>query len=309
MLKKLSAKIARILGTPAGRRRKLRTLVQVVPAIESLEERLLLSGASIGPSPSQLDVQYNAGTVTITATNANDVVQIEYHAAHGHYTVRDTNGVMTHIAANDPNAPVHFFVFKGLDGHDRFVNNTDVSTKAFGGAGNDTMSGGYGFDQLFGEAGNDQLFAFGDAWVDELYGGADDDYMLGSHGSDNMYGGAGSDTLIGGGGDDVLYGESGADFLYGGMDNDELDGGDDGLADYLNGGLGADKFQMEGYGNPDSLFSYYYNLDHPSDYNPAEGDSFFGADTPEATTDTGGWDFGFRGQIRYTGTYQFATLR
>ena len=49
---------------------------------------------------------------------------------------------------------------------------------------------------------------------------------------------AGNDTLLGGDGRDTVGGSDG---------NDKLDGGDDGYADVIDGGSGADWFQQEKY--------------------------------------------------------------
>ncbi|MGH7199271.1 MAG: calcium-binding protein [Planctomycetaceae bacterium] len=311
MFKKLSAKVTRILGTPAGRRRKRRTFDQFVPAIESLEKREL-------PTVSVV-FGYYGDTIMIDGTSGNDVVAVnEVRTSYRTSDIYVTeNGTTTKIA-NTYGHHGHYgygydygydyggsritgIVFRGHNGNDLFQNNTSIGSTAYGGAGNDTLSGGYGLDRLFGEGDNDQLFALNGTSGDVLNGGAGHDYLLGSEAGDRMYGGAGSDTLIGGGGDDILYGESGLDYLFGQIGNDTLHGGDDGLADYLNGGLGSDKFQMEGYGNPNSLFTYYYNLDHPTDYNPAE-DSFFGEDQPVVGT-------GFGGTIYSGDVYLFSSSR
>jgi Ca2+-binding RTX toxin-like protein len=102
--------------------------------------------------------------------------------------------------------------------------------------------------------------------------------LIGSAGPDYLYGGIGNDYLYGGMDNDYLSGGFGMDYLNGWYGNDTLDGGDDGSADYLYGGPGRDKFQMEGYGSR-QLGSMYFNRDDPADYNAAE-DSFFGGDQP-----------------------------
>ena len=165
----------------------------------------------------------------------------------------------------------------GMGGNDTLSASDLLTNYMYGGSGNDRIYGGYGDNYLFGEAGNDTLV--GMSGRDYLSGGADNDYISGGDGDDSLFGGVGSDTLVGGVGNDFMYGNSGVDFLYGQLGDDTLDGGDDGNADYLNGGAGRDKFQMEGYGNRSSPFRFYVNLDDPADFGSTD-DSFYGADTP-----------------------------
>lgn len=82
-------------------------------------------------------------------------------------------------------------------------------------------------------------------------------------------GGAGDDTLIGGSGNDVLRGGTGKDKLFGLGGNDMLSGGQDGVADELWGGTGADTFVKENYLSPVGLI----NRDAPKDFKTAEGDA------------------------------------
>jgi hypothetical protein len=126
--------------------------------------------------------------------------------------------------------------FSGGKGDDYFQNNTDLRSYAWGGDGNDTLIGGTNQDALFGEDGND-----------------------------------------------ALYGGGGKDFLFGGNGNDYLDGGGafangqyrdnyDGVADYMMGGAGADKFKAEWVSNGFTVFNKT-NLDAPQDFNAAQGDT------------------------------------
>jgi Ca2+-binding RTX toxin-like protein len=142
--------------------------------------------------------------------------------------------------------------FLGGDGNDRFVNHTSKNSTAHGQRGNDVLIGGSGMGILAGQDGNDNLQGRsgndslnGGNGNDVLYGEAGNDILAGVSGSDYLNGGAGNDRLQGGDGNDRLFGETGNDKLYGEAGNDELHGGQDGVADSLFGGLGADKFKSE----------------------------------------------------------------
>jgi hypothetical protein len=126
--------------------------------------------------------------------------------------------------------------FTGGKGDDTFQNNTDLRSYAWGGLGKDTLIGGTNQDVLMGEQG-----------------------------------------------DDKVYGCGGKDFLSGGDDNDYIDGGGafvngqyrdnfDGVADYINGNAGADKFKAEWVPNGITVLNYT-NLDAPQDFNAAQGDA------------------------------------
>ena len=47
--------------------------------------------------------------------------------------------------------------FRGFDGNDIFINETDIPSLVFGGAGDDMLYGGMDVDVIFGEAGNDSI--------------------------------------------------------------------------------------------------------------------------------------------------------
>src|SRR5262249_12881087 len=101
--------------------------------------------------------------------------------------------------------------FSGAKGGAYFQNNTDLESYAWGGLGNDTLIGGSNQDVLMGEQGNDKIY--GGGGKDYLSGGDDDDYIDGG----------GAFTLS-----SVPY-----------RDNY------DGVADYIHGNAGADKFKAE----------------------------------------------------------------
>lgn len=139
-----------------------------------------------------------------------------------------------------------------------------------GGLGDDTLYGGDNDDMLTGDAGNDILK--GELGNDVLYGLAGNDQLWGSDGSDKLFGGDGNDLLSGDWGNDFLYGEKGYDHLYGGGNNDYLSGGIDGIADFMHGGIGADRFKGE-WVPSSTIVGLYRNLDLPRDFSVSEGDS------------------------------------
>ena len=180
---------------------------------------------------------------------SREVLTVEAYGHNGHDTLSGGRG-------NDK--------LDGGIGHD----------KLYGGAGNDTLRGGAGLDTLNGDAGNDKLF--GDADADFLYGGDGTDVLDGGAGNDLLQGQAGSDLLYGQAGRDTLYGGAGRDYLNGGADGDVLAGGgaivvngsyrrvNDGAADTLFGGTGADSFFAEPYF--DTTLDIPWNRDLPRDF-------------------------------------------
>jgi Ca2+-binding RTX toxin-like protein len=131
--------------------------------------------------------------------------------------------------------------FSGYDSNDQFENRSSMKTIAWGGAGDDVMIGGHSQDIFDGEAGNDKL-----------------------------YGGGGKDFLMGNTGNDYL---DGSGTLYAGVYSHAYDG----VADYLHGGTGADKFKAEWIQDPSSVFVKYKNLDAPADFNSLAGDTILNA--------------------------------
>ncbi len=147
--------------------------------------------------------------------------------------------------------------FRGWNGDDRFVNQTNLVSSAFGGLGNDSLTGGTNLDFLQGEDGDDTLRGL--AGNDILFGGLGNDQLFGSFGNDRLTGGGGSDEIFGGGGLDQISGGQGADTLSGGIGADEING--DGGDDYISGGAGADMLfggtgndTILGFAGADELF-------------------------------------------------------
>lgn len=126
----------------------------------------------------------------------------------------------------------------------------------YGGDQNDDMDGGPGDDKLYGGNGNDRIV--GDDGNDLMVGGKGNDWMgwlwnLGrpmEDGEDLYYGGEGNDA-IGGKRGDKVYGEDGDDFLSAATrrgrikdDHADLIAEKDEAVIYLEGGPGADRFEL-----------------------------------------------------------------
>jgi hypothetical protein len=95
--------------------------------------------------------------------------------------------LMLHSEGSYDSSLVKQIVFYGLDGADEFVNNTAITSTAYGGNGDDHLVGGSTKDVLSGQAGNDTL-----------EGGGGDDLLDGGTGNDTyVFSGSnlGSDTL------------------------------------------------------------------------------------------------------------------
>lgn len=126
-----------------------------------------------------------------------------------------------------PASAVKEIRFYGRGGNDHFDNDTSITSRAYGGSGNDYLDGGSGRDYLYGESGNDTLKGRGgrDALRggighDKIYGGSGNDYLYGDKGNDWLYGNSGNDHLKGAWGNDRLEGGTGNDRLVGGSNND-----------------------------------------------------------------------------------------
>jgi Ca2+-binding RTX toxin-like protein len=178
-------------------------------------------------------------------------------------------------------------IFFGLNGDDYFENATNLRTRAsggygidclYGGSNDDVLMGNHDMDVLCGRGGNDRIEAGDDYTINYLYGGDGDDYLFGARVTDYIFGGNGMDVIYGRSGNDYLYGNAGNDFLYGEAGNDQLDGGDDGVVDYLNWGVGADRFQREWvyyYALTRGQTGYWNDREYVADYAWWEGDYFY----------------------------------
>ena len=220
-------------------------------------------------------VVLNGGQIQIAGDASDNVAIVSLSNDASEYVV-SLDGTQTSFDESQ----VSSIRFRGWNGDDRFVNQTDLASTAFGGLGNDTLTGGTnvdvlngddgddilrgrtGNDIIFGGRGNDQLFgAFGNDQLsgesgdDEIFGSAGLDQISGGLGEDILSGGIGSDEITGDGGDDEISGGTGADLIFGGLGNDTIHGlagadtifGDEGN-DFISGGSGGDEIQG-GLGN------------------------------------------------------------
>jgi hypothetical protein len=206
--------------------------------LESLESRELMA-ADIG-------LNVSTGTLIINGSDRPDVAVVQQ--VYDTVVVSTGDGYSTSQRAFSA-GQVRRIAFVGRSGDDFFSNASNISSVAWGGAGNDRLVGGTGRDWLMGEAGVD--FLFGQEGNDILSGGGDADYIEG---------GFGRDSLSGGSGDDVMLGGADVDRLYGQWGNDRLDGGAG--YDYLYGQSGSDTLYDDRFGayrNYGSGANYYAN--------------------------------------------------
>ncbi|MFN7672794.1 MAG: calcium-binding protein, partial [bacterium] len=201
-------------------------------------DRLVLSGAG------WVRVGTSGGVVTLT--NGSATIRADESLAENLAT--DGNDTLTGAVGND--------TIDGLGGNDS-VRGLGGVDSLVGGNGNDTLDGGTDDDQLAGGNGNDSLI--GDDGNDTLNGGAEGDRLSGGAGNDSIAGGDGLDWVsyaeltsstqgvtvnlatgraTGAAGSDTL---GGIENVLSGAGNDSVLG--DGLANVLDGGLGADTLQ------------------------------------------------------------------
>jgi Ca2+-binding RTX toxin-like protein len=235
---------------------------------------LLVAGVLLAPTPARAGMSSEGvdGTLTVTGTDGNDVVQIT--CAGGDVTVNDRNPGTGRAACSD----VDRIVVRALGGMDlvdlRGVLPVDFTalagTRVVGGGGEDTLYGSPFDDDLSGSDGNDRLYASGGTDVLDGGGGSDDlrvdtagDVVLtdtsltASEGSASiaafeqvtlrslgravrfdLRGFRGRTWAYGAAGPDVLLGGPGMSGLFGGPGADRLIGRDG--EDYLFGNDGPD---------------------------------------------------------------------
>ena len=86
------------------------------------------------------------------------------------------------------------------------------------------VDGVAGFENFYGGKGNDFIF-----------GNGANNLIRGNGGNDYIRGGGGNDTLVGGAGEDAMFGDDGNDVFY----------SKDGVKDFLSGGAGYDKANLD----------------------------------------------------------------
>lgn len=225
------------------------------PAIESLEDRRLLTAEIVGQT---LLVVGTEGPDTIEVTrDVDQFVVVENGGEPQSFSRFGLNRIQINGrgGADDLRTrgiPV-VTVINGGDGDD-YINSSRAQSFLRGNAGDDTIigsglrdviSGGSGNDFIRGQAANDVLGGgngndtiLGTSGADEIDGGDGSDSILGGAGADDLFGGVGNDTIDGGDGSDVLRGSAGGDLIRGKSGADTLLGG--GGSDTLEGGDGTD---------------------------------------------------------------------
>jgi hypothetical protein len=132
-----------------------RTLKTRRPAHKPRRPRLRVERCEDRLAPA-VSVSTSASALIVAGDNAANHVYVS-RASDGQsqfLAVSDFNkGLIKMVSANEINR----IIFLGEDGNDRFENWTDVESKAWGGAGNDTLIGGSANDHFNGQAGNDVL--------------------------------------------------------------------------------------------------------------------------------------------------------
>jgi Ca2+-binding RTX toxin-like protein len=172
----------------------------VVPMIEALEDRALLSAVSLS----------RGGTLFVEGGRRDDDIVVRRNPANRREIEVRHNGESETFAGR-----VKRVVVVTGTGDDSALVDRRVAPPA-------TLVGGDGDDSLYGGAGDDSLE--GDAGDDSLVGGAGDDHVRGGDGDDDCDGTDGDDSILGEGGRDRVRGGHGDDAF----DNHrEVEEGDD----------------------------------------------------------------------------------
>lgn len=177
----------------------MKSFVNSIAAVETLEGRTLLSGVPLGVSTAVVD----GGTqLRIAGTAGND--QITVTQTPGGLIVGNTGGWSKTIAQT-----IKSIWIDAAAGNDSVTLDASVTQNAtlFGGAGNDTLTGGSGDDTLYAGAGNNVL-----------NGGGGNDTLVSL--------GSTKDTLAGGAGRDTFWTDNTAGEKVVDMTRDEVNGGD-----------------------------------------------------------------------------------
>lgn len=173
--------------------------VAFVPSLESLEERALLTTATL-----------TVGVLTIHGTSGDD--NIEVRQADGRISVVGVPILVGGVAQADVSASqvtsISVWAKEGRDvvwaggvSRPAYIRGGPDDDLLTGGAGNDTIEGGGGHDMLEGRRGDDLLM--GGAGRDQLWGRDGMDSLYGDDGDDWLDAGSAGETAVGGVGHDV----------------------------------------------------------------------------------------------------------
>lgn len=180
---KLLGSLTHHVNITNSRRKRRRSPVISPAAVESLEDRRLLSATT----------SIVVGILTIEAGDSPADIKVRKENR-GRLAVYDGDQLLRRI--NLRSQPIQRISFVGGAGHDVFdASSVSIAVRAEGGGGNDILIGGRGRDELFGGDGHDQLY--GGAGSDRLYGGTGRDFLDGGQFSDFdlLSGDAGADTF------------------------------------------------------------------------------------------------------------------
>ena len=226
-------------------RRRARRQFLAVPALESLEDRVLLSNIAMFDGVLIVNGSNAAETLVVYHSHQDAMVQARVYAGN---QLTSSFSVAT--------ADVRAISIRGFGGNDHAVNQTSFSDFLRGGTGDDRLTGGHGESIIFGQAGDDTLrgregrgIVSGGTGNDVLVGGLQDDRLSGEGGNDLLLGLTGNDFLLGGNHNDRAFGGAGDDRIAGQAGRDLLRGEDQN--DELRGGLGED--DLKGQGGNDRL--------------------------------------------------------
>jgi hypothetical protein len=214
-------------------RKRTNTQKAVLPGIEPLDCRLLLSTRMVG------------FTVRIVGTDAADLVIVAVNKRFINVLTVTENDSTFNVALS----AVGKIEIRTHGGDDKiWVDSTldGLKRRSYidAAAGSDTITTGAGADTILGGEGNDKIYSNGGN--DVLLGGGGKDLLVAGSGDDSVWGGTANDRLNGEAGNDALYGEQGDDLLDAGE-------GDDGVIDAqgistVMAGAGADWVEVDGAG-------------------------------------------------------------
>ena len=145
-----------------------------------------------------------AGVLNIGSTNGDDQITIFLRATNSKMLEVNVNGLLSAYRVKD----ISSIIVNGGNGNDTIKFNEafgkiTITSKIYGGFGDDNITGGSGSDRIYGGDGND--------WIS---GGAGNDVIYGEAGDDRIFGGDGKDYLVGGAGTNVIRGEAGVDRIF-----------------------------------------------------------------------------------------------
>jgi Ca2+-binding RTX toxin-like protein len=148
-------------------------------------------------------------TLRINGTSGDDQIGVRKNHS-------NSLGVIINGAAlTYPLSDITLIQIEGGSGNDRITldSNVLISSKIYGGDGDDIITGGSGNDRILGGAGND--------WIE---GAAGNDIIYGEAGNDRLFGGDGRDYIVGGTGMNLIRGEGGVDRILADTVLDDLRG-------------------------------------------------------------------------------------